>query len=70
MSILEDIDTSQWGAKELKAALDFLYGDVEKYFEQVAHMHAYGDHKPKTQYLVEYESPDLESQASDGLFEE
>lgn len=55
MSILEDIDTSQWTAQELKAALDFLYGSHERFFDEIIRMHVEGEHKPRTQYYCEHE---------------
>ena len=51
MSILEDLDVSQWSDTEVKAALDFLYGDAEKFFDQIVQLNLLGDHKPRTEYL-------------------
>lgn len=58
MSILEDIDTSQWSEKELKAALNFLYGDVDKFFEAIQHLHTIGDHKPRTAFRGGFDDND------------
>lgn len=50
MHILSDLNTSTWDDCKLKAVLDFLYGDTNKYMRALDTMDKLGTRKPTVMF--------------------
>lgn len=62
LGILQDIDIDNWTDKEIIAALDFLYGNIDDYADKICQYRIEGRHKPTTNFRNSFDYDDGEDE--------
>lgn len=56
LGILQDINIDNWTDKQIIAALDFLYGNVDNYCDEIQKFRIEGRHKPTTNFKNSFDN--------------